>query len=196
MTGHWVLKFDDGREGWANLVSDDYPQDGVLVEGQSRGSGLQAGRHHLRRHSGVLQGRPGDPVQRPGNAETIPLRSLRHRGQSVHDGLRGDIRQQTIQIQGPPPLGNRGPITEKIKSPHECGDFIASWPIGYPDSFYARVMPAQAVRKAHGPEPVERAGIHPSFSARKVLTCNSCRWPFPGRWQRGGSPCPRRARCC
>jgi hypothetical protein len=28
MTGHWVLKFEDGRKGWANLVSDDYPKTG------------------------------------------------------------------------------------------------------------------------------------------------------------------------
>jgi hypothetical protein len=34
MTGHWVLKFDDGREGWASLVSDDYPKTGFSSKGK------------------------------------------------------------------------------------------------------------------------------------------------------------------
>jgi hypothetical protein len=34
MTGHWVLKFEDGREGWANLVSDDYPKTGFSSKGK------------------------------------------------------------------------------------------------------------------------------------------------------------------
>ncbi len=34
MTGHWVLKFEDGRKGWANLVSDDYPKTGFSSKGK------------------------------------------------------------------------------------------------------------------------------------------------------------------
>jgi opacity protein-like surface antigen len=34
MAGHWVLKFDDGREGWANLVSDDYAKTGFSSKGK------------------------------------------------------------------------------------------------------------------------------------------------------------------
>ena len=34
MTGYWVLKFDDGREGWANLVSDDYAKTGFSSKGK------------------------------------------------------------------------------------------------------------------------------------------------------------------
>jgi hypothetical protein len=34
MTGYWVLKFDDGREGWANLVSSDYPKTGFSSKGK------------------------------------------------------------------------------------------------------------------------------------------------------------------
>jgi hypothetical protein len=29
-----LLKFDDGREGWANLVSDDYPKTGFSSKGK------------------------------------------------------------------------------------------------------------------------------------------------------------------
>jgi hypothetical protein len=34
MAGHWVLKFEDGRTGWANLVSDDYPKTGFSSKGK------------------------------------------------------------------------------------------------------------------------------------------------------------------
>ena len=34
MAGHWVLKFDDGRTGWANLVSDDYPKTSFSSKGK------------------------------------------------------------------------------------------------------------------------------------------------------------------
>ncbi len=34
MTGHWVLQFEDGRKGWANLVSDDYPKTGFSSKGK------------------------------------------------------------------------------------------------------------------------------------------------------------------
>jgi hypothetical protein len=34
MTGHWVLKFDDGRTGWANLVSDDYAKTSFSSRGK------------------------------------------------------------------------------------------------------------------------------------------------------------------
>jgi hypothetical protein len=34
MTGHWVLKFDDGRTGWANLVSDDYAKTSFSSKGK------------------------------------------------------------------------------------------------------------------------------------------------------------------
>jgi hypothetical protein len=34
MTGHWLLKFEDGREGWASLVSDDYPKTGFSSKGK------------------------------------------------------------------------------------------------------------------------------------------------------------------
>ena len=33
MAGYWVLKFDDGREGWASLVSDNYPKTGFSSKG-------------------------------------------------------------------------------------------------------------------------------------------------------------------
>jgi hypothetical protein len=34
MTGHWVLTFEDGREGWAELVSNDYPKTGFSSKGK------------------------------------------------------------------------------------------------------------------------------------------------------------------
>ena len=34
MTGSWVLNFEDGRKGWANLVSDDYPKTGFSSKGK------------------------------------------------------------------------------------------------------------------------------------------------------------------
>ncbi len=34
MAGHWILKFDDGRTGWANLVSDDYARTGFSSKGK------------------------------------------------------------------------------------------------------------------------------------------------------------------
>jgi hypothetical protein len=34
MAGHWVLKFDDGRTGWANLVSDDYAKTSFSSKGK------------------------------------------------------------------------------------------------------------------------------------------------------------------
>jgi len=41
MTGYWVLKFDDGREGWANLVSDDYPKTGFSSKGKVKVPGFK-----------------------------------------------------------------------------------------------------------------------------------------------------------
>ncbi len=34
MTGHWVLKFEDGRRGWADLVSDDYAKTSFSSKGK------------------------------------------------------------------------------------------------------------------------------------------------------------------
>ncbi len=34
MTGHWVLKFEDGRTGRADLVSDDYAKTGFSSKGR------------------------------------------------------------------------------------------------------------------------------------------------------------------
>jgi len=34
MTGYWVLKFDDGRTGWANLVSEDYAKTSFSSKGK------------------------------------------------------------------------------------------------------------------------------------------------------------------
>jgi hypothetical protein len=34
MTGHWVLKFDDGRTGWATLASDDYAKTSFSSKGK------------------------------------------------------------------------------------------------------------------------------------------------------------------
>jgi hypothetical protein len=34
MAGYWVLKFEDGRAGWANLVSDNYPKTGFSSKGK------------------------------------------------------------------------------------------------------------------------------------------------------------------
>ena len=34
MAGHWVLKFEDGRTGWANLVSDDYAKTSFSSKGK------------------------------------------------------------------------------------------------------------------------------------------------------------------
>lgn len=34
MAGYWVLTFEDGRTGWANLVSDDYPKTGFSSKGK------------------------------------------------------------------------------------------------------------------------------------------------------------------
>jgi len=34
MTGYWVLKFDAGRTGWANLVSDDYAKTSFSSKGK------------------------------------------------------------------------------------------------------------------------------------------------------------------
>jgi hypothetical protein len=34
MAGHWVLKFEDGRTGWANLVSDDYARTSFSSKGK------------------------------------------------------------------------------------------------------------------------------------------------------------------
>ena len=34
MTGYWHLKFDDGRAGWADLVSDNYPKTGSSSKGK------------------------------------------------------------------------------------------------------------------------------------------------------------------
>lgn len=34
MAGHWVLTFEDGRTGWANLVSDDYAKTSFSSKGK------------------------------------------------------------------------------------------------------------------------------------------------------------------
>ena len=34
MAGHWVLTFEDGRTGWANLVSDDYAKTSFSSRGK------------------------------------------------------------------------------------------------------------------------------------------------------------------
>ncbi|MGE5799553.1 MAG: hypothetical protein ACM337_04440 [Syntrophaceae bacterium] len=34
MAGYWVLKFDDGRTGWASLVSDDYAKTSFSSKGK------------------------------------------------------------------------------------------------------------------------------------------------------------------
>jgi hypothetical protein len=34
MTGYWVLTFEDGRVGWANLVSDDYAKTSFSSKGK------------------------------------------------------------------------------------------------------------------------------------------------------------------
>jgi hypothetical protein len=34
MAGHWVLKFEDGRTGWATLVSDDYAKTSFSSKGK------------------------------------------------------------------------------------------------------------------------------------------------------------------
>ncbi len=34
MAGYWVLTFEDGRTGWANLVSDNYPKTGFSSKGK------------------------------------------------------------------------------------------------------------------------------------------------------------------
>jgi hypothetical protein len=34
LTGKWVLKFEDGREGWAGLAADDYPRAGFSSKGK------------------------------------------------------------------------------------------------------------------------------------------------------------------
>jgi len=34
MAGYWVLKFDDGRTGWANLVSEDYAKTSFSSKGK------------------------------------------------------------------------------------------------------------------------------------------------------------------
>lgn len=34
LTGNWVLKFEDGREGWASLAADNYPKTGFSSKGK------------------------------------------------------------------------------------------------------------------------------------------------------------------
>ena len=34
LTGNWVLKFADGREGWASLAADNYPKTGFSSKGK------------------------------------------------------------------------------------------------------------------------------------------------------------------
>ena len=41
MTGYWVLKFDDGRTGWANLVSEDYAKTSFSSKGKIEVSGFK-----------------------------------------------------------------------------------------------------------------------------------------------------------
>jgi hypothetical protein len=42
MTGYWHLKFDDGRTGWADLVSDNYPKTGFSSKGKVEVPGFKA----------------------------------------------------------------------------------------------------------------------------------------------------------
>ena len=35
LTGNWVLKFEDGREGWASLAADNYPKTGFSSKGKA-----------------------------------------------------------------------------------------------------------------------------------------------------------------
>ncbi len=153
MAGHWVLKFDDGRTGWANLVSDDYPKTGFSSKGKIEVPGFKK----VDITSGVvpesLQGRPGDPVQRPGTAEAIPLRALHDRGEPGHDGLRRDIRRQAIPVQGPQAIRKRRHISGKSDPRSSAGIFLYCFrPPGAPDH---RGSPRgnrchRAVRSRHG----------------------------------------------
>jgi hypothetical protein len=34
LTGNWVLKFEDGRGGWASLAADNYPKTGFSSKGK------------------------------------------------------------------------------------------------------------------------------------------------------------------
>lgn len=34
LTGNWVLRFEDGREGWASLAADNYPKTGLSSKGK------------------------------------------------------------------------------------------------------------------------------------------------------------------
>ena len=42
MAGYWVLKFDDGRTGWANLVSDNYAKTSFSSKGKIEVPGRKA----------------------------------------------------------------------------------------------------------------------------------------------------------
>ncbi len=41
LTGNWVLKFEDGREGWASLVADNYPKTGFSSKGKAEVPGFK-----------------------------------------------------------------------------------------------------------------------------------------------------------
>jgi hypothetical protein len=41
MAGYWVLTFEDGRTGWANLVSDDYAKTSFSSKGKVEVPGLK-----------------------------------------------------------------------------------------------------------------------------------------------------------
>ena len=41
LTGNWVLKFADGREGWASLAADNYPKTGFSSKGKAEVPGFK-----------------------------------------------------------------------------------------------------------------------------------------------------------
>ena len=41
LTGNWVLKFEDGREGWASLAADNYPKTGFSSKGKAEVPGFK-----------------------------------------------------------------------------------------------------------------------------------------------------------
>ncbi|OPY04260.1 MAG: hypothetical protein A4E67_02487 [Syntrophaceae bacterium PtaB.Bin038] len=41
LTGNWVLKFEDGREGWASFAADNYPKTGFSSKGRAEVPGFK-----------------------------------------------------------------------------------------------------------------------------------------------------------
>jgi len=41
LTGNWVPKFEDGREGWASLAADNYPKTGFSSKGKAEVPGFK-----------------------------------------------------------------------------------------------------------------------------------------------------------